>query len=107
MKVGKFLSKYVRAADIKDSGPQTVTITSVEEETVGQGEDKEDKPVLYTKELEQGIVLNRSNIRILAELLESEETDDWRGKRVEMFHDPSILFKGKRIGGIRFREANS
>lgn len=103
MKTGKFLSRYLRAADLKDSGPQTVTVASAAEETVGREDEREEKLVLYLKELDQGLVLNKVNIETLVELF-GDETDEWTGKKVELYYDPAVAYGGKRIGGVRIRE---
>lgn len=105
MKTGRFLSPFLKGEAIKASGPQTVTIKSVEVETIGRGDDAKDKAVAYFGELGQALVLNKSNIATLTELFKSDESDDWLGKKVVLFFDPSVMYSGKRVGGIRVRAA--
>jgi hypothetical protein len=33
----------------------------------------------------------------------SDNTDDWIGKQIVLFVDPSVSFAGKIVGGIRLR----
>lgn len=101
MKVGRFLSPYVRTADVKRA--QTVTVAAVEEEVIGQGEDRKPKLVAYFDELEQGAVLGAKVVLSFFAEEFGEDSDDWIGKKVVMYKDPTITFQGKRVGGIRFK----
>jgi hypothetical protein len=33
----------------------------------------------------------------------SEDTDDWTGKKIVLYNDPNVSYAGKIIGGIRVR----
>jgi hypothetical protein len=92
---GKFLSSYVRTADVKR--PQTVTVDAVESEEIGTGDDRSAKLVAYFTELEQGVVLGSK--AVLGFFVENfgEETDEWVGKEVVLYKDPSVTYKGKRV----------
>ena len=104
MKVGKFLSNYLKVSDVK--APLDVTISSVEEEIFAEGKPEEEhKLAVYFREVEQGCVLSKVGIRQLVALTGSEETGAWVGKRVTLFADPTVQFHGKPVGGLRFREA--
>jgi hypothetical protein len=103
MKIGKYVSPYLKASDVKTS--QKVTISATEAETFKDQETgkERDAIVLFFKELEQGVVASRTTLESLAELLGSDETDEWIGKSVVLYNDLNVTFKGKRTGGIRFR----
>jgi len=103
MKTGKFLSPYIRSESVKKGGAFALTVTSVEAESVGNGEDSEEKLVLYGKEVDQGLVLNKTALRTLEEITGSDDTDDWVGAKIEVYFDPDVLFSGKRVGGLRVR----
>ena len=103
MNVGKFLSSYLKADDIKD--PQVVTIAKTLAEEIGRDDTKESKLVVYFKEIEKGVVLNKTGIRTLSELFGSEDSDKWIGKKVTLYNDRNVMFQGKRCGGIRFKSA--
>lgn len=104
MKANKFLSNFVKAKDVKE--PITLTVTAVEAE---EFKDDDGSPreslVLFSKELEQGVVMSKSALAQAIEILGSDETDEWIGKRIVLFNDTSVTFKGKRVGGLRFKEA--
>ena len=100
MKFGRFMSNFIRASDVEEDTP--LTISSIEVEEVGQ--DKTEIPVLYSEELDRGIVLSSKAIKEqLVERL-GDETDAWIGKTIVVFNDKSVMYKGKRVGGIRIRE---
>lgn len=98
MKDSKFLKK-------EDCGEGIlVTMGEVKQENVAP----EDKPAemkwcLYIQESEKPLTLNTTNMQLIAQIVGSKETDDWFGKKIVLYHDPSISFGGKLVGGIRVR----
>ena len=70
-----FPSKYLKHDDIEDG--ETVTITEVKVEEVGQ--DKQEKPVVYFYEHPKGAILNVTNARAIAKVYGDEEAD-WPGR---------------------------
>jgi hypothetical protein len=65
---------------------------------------KEKRVVVYWKEDNvKPLILNTTNAQAIAEILGTEETDEWIGKQIELYHDPNVSFGGKKIGGIRVR----
>jgi len=100
VKAGKFLSNYLRAKDVR--AEQNVTISTVESETFNGDSGEREALVVYFKELEQGVVLCRTSLAQLVELF-GDETDAWIGQKAVLYNDPSVQYKGKRVGGLRFR----
>lgn len=81
-----------------------VTIKGCTEENVApESEKPERKWCLHFHEQEKPMVLNITNGAIIAEITGSENTDDWNGHKIVLFHDPSIMFGPKKVGGIRAR----
>lgn len=99
MKSSKFLKK-------EDVGEGTVcTIEGVSQENVAkEGADPEMKWCLHFTNLDKPLVLNTTNMQLIAKFLKSEDTDDWEGKKIILYDDPSVSFGGKLTGGIRVRE---
>lgn len=94
---GSFLSKD----DVP--GPLPITITSVELETVGSGKDAEKRPVAQVDGAPKPkMALNDTNWDFLVEEFDND-LDQIEGARVVVFVDPSVMFKGKRTGGLRLR----
>jgi len=99
MKSSKFLKK-------DDVGEGTVCIISgVSQENVAkEGADPEMKWVLHFTNLDKPLVLNSTNLQLIAMFLKSDDTEDWEGKKIILYDDPSVSFGGKLTGGIRVRE---
>jgi hypothetical protein len=96
-----FPSKWLKAADFDESG-SVLTIDRLEEESIGQGSDKADKWVLYFKELDKGLVLNKTNTNIIAALY-GDDTDEWDGKLVTLYAT-EVQFQGDMVDAIRVRK---
>jgi len=47
------------------------------------------------------MVLNLTNGKLIAIVTGSEETDDWIGKKITLWNDPTVSFGDKMTGGIR------
>ena len=95
-----FPSRYVKASDL-DTGPQQVAIRELAIEEIGQGKQREAKPVLYFHNRQKGLVLNVTNTRTIEDAY-GVETDDWTGKTIELFAT-KVDFKGDRVDGVRVR----
>lgn len=95
-----FPSKFLRADDFDED--QILTIASVKIETVGQGEQASEKPVVYFREMEQGLALNKTNANNITGVLGSPETDDWIGKKI-IIGQSEVEFQGKTTAAVRVR----
>jgi hypothetical protein len=103
MKVSKmFPSKYLSKDDLET--PEVFTIDSVEMDDVQTEDGKtEEKPIIYfTDDGSKPLILNRTNAEYLAESF-GQDSEEWGGKVIELYIDPSVSFGKKRIGGIRVR----
>lgn len=96
MKIGKaFPSNYIKSDDL-DGRRVVVTIDRVELEKIGDDE----KPVLYFKGKDRGLVLNKTNAATIVEITGSDDTDDWHGHPIVLFPSKTE-FQGKRVPCIR------
>jgi hypothetical protein len=93
----QFPSKYLKAGELKGKAAK-LAIDRVEVEEIADGEDK---PVLYFRGAEKGMVLNKTNALTLQEAY-GDETDEWSGQGVEVFADKT-QYAGKRVDCIRVR----
>ena len=89
-------SNWITKGDLEESGPivGTVSELSLEEFTDGA------KYALWFREMEKGLLLNVTKIKLL-ELALGDDTDYWVGGRVRMSFDPTVMMGGKLIGGIK------
>lgn len=92
-----YASKYVKAADLKGRTVR-VTIASIASESMQEGTSK---PVLYFKESDKGVVLNRTNATTLA-MAFGDNTDNWIGAAIELF-PMAVPFNGQMQQAIRVR----
>jgi hypothetical protein len=96
-------SSYLRKEDFPS--PEILTISEVcEEEVTAPGKKPKKKLIIRFEEIEKGMVCNMTNGDVLFEITGCEYPDDWVGVRVMVWHDPSVPYAGKRIGGLRLRK---
>ena len=97
-----FPSRYLKAGDdVPDEGQLVLTIRDVTLETVGQGKDAQDKPIVYFRESDKGLVCNKTNAKTLAKLL-GDDTDDWAGRRIALFVT-EVQFPADMVPAIRVK----
>lgn len=101
MKVSKFLKK----TDLGDDEEMIFTIKGVSEENVGNDDNPDIKWCLLFKETEKPMVLNWTNMQLVERATGSDNTDDWTGKRIKVWFDESVQFKGEMKGGLRIKKA--
>lgn len=99
MKESRFLKKEDCGAGI------LVTVHDCRQENLAmEGQPAEMEWCLYFSEPGvKPLVLKSTNAQIIAGFLGSTETDDWLGKKIVLYHDPSVSMRGKVVGGIRAR----
>ena len=70
-------SRYLKKDDFNPRGT-VVTINYLERQNVAPEDGpKEHKWVIFFDEMDRGLVLNATNATTIAEILASENTDDW------------------------------
>jgi len=68
-----------------------------------ENEPPEMKFALAFNECAKPLILNTTNVQVIAKILASEETDNWIGKQIVLYDDPNVSFGGRLVGGIRVR----
>ena len=92
-------SKYLKAADLNKE--KKFRIKSATDEVVGMGDDKEHKLILWFTNDDRGLVMNRTNIRVLREAF-GDTIDSWTGKIIVVY-PTSVDFRGKQVPALRVR----
>ena len=102
-KIGEMIeSKYLKQSDV--DGEVEVTIVKVGQVNVAREDQQpEMKWAIRFEEFKKPMVLNSTNIQLLAQACASEDTDDWIGKKVMIYADPNVSFGGKLVGGLRVK----
>ena len=98
-----FPSSYLKCADLGGQ-PRVVNVRTCVMEELGQGRDKEKKPVLYFDKGQKGLVLNLTNAKAIAKTY-GDDTSNWTGKPIEIY-PTQVEFKGDLVDGIRVRVAD-
>ena len=95
--------KYLKANQLTEEG--TVhTIVSCEEEPIqSQTGADEMKWVLYLSDDLKPLILNSTNINRLIAACGTDDVDEWAGKQIVVYNDPSISYGGSVTGGCRVR----
>lgn len=96
-----FPSKYLKVDDLEDND-WNVTIARTVLEDIGQGESKQTKLVIYFDGIDKGFVCNKTNASVI-EKLYGDETNDWKGKRITLWPNHDVQFKGEIVSAIRVR----
>lgn len=97
------LFKYIAGDSlVGKSVPMTIDRVVIEE-VEGQNGKKEDKLVVYFAESAKGMILNKTNAKRIAKLF-TGETDEWKGKIVELYTEPVKAF-GENHNALRVRES--
>ncbi|MFN8758850.1 MAG: hypothetical protein ACK5XA_08580 [Tagaea sp.] len=98
-------SKYLKKEDLDEyDGELAVTIVKIKQENVAKENDPEEwKWLAKFKELDKPLILNSTNLQLMAKALLSDESDDWIGQRLTLYVDPNIQFGGKIVGGLRVK----
>ena len=92
-------SKYLKAGDLDKE--KKFRIKSATDEVVGMGDDKEHKLILWFTNDDRGLVMNRTNIRVLREAF-GDTVDSWAGKII-IVYPTSVDFRGKLVPALRVR----
>lgn len=98
-----FPSKYLKADDLEE-GDLVVTINDAQFEEFPDPKTKrpDSKPVLHFEGDIKPLVLNKTNYKTISQLLGSDDTDDWTGKKIALYATEVESF-GEVTLGIRVR----
>ena len=92
----EFPSKWLKAADLKGREVKVI-MANCEKELIGDDQ----KPVLYFKGKDKGVVLNKTNGQVIADFY-GDDTADWYDQPIILF---SVMteFQGRATPGLRVR----
>ena len=100
LKNSRFLTKH------DCDPPVALTISGVEQVNVATSDQAPENRwcLLFEEDDVKPFVLNSTNGGLIQHYLGSDDSDDWVGKQITLYHDPTIQFAGKLVGGIRVRK---
>jgi hypothetical protein len=96
-----FPSKYLKADDLMGQDI-SFTVREIKIEDVGGEERGEEmRPIVYFYGLDKGLVLNKTNAGVIAQLY-TPETDMWMNKGITLY-STEVQYGGKTTLGLRVR----
>jgi hypothetical protein len=95
-----FPSNYLKASDLNGQNV-TVIMSRVAMEQIGK--DREERPVIYFRNHEKGMVLNKTNTKKISEIF-GDETDEWSGGEI-ILYPAMVEFQGDTVEALRVRHA--
>lgn len=98
-----FPTGFIDESDLPE--PKTVTIESVavEDLQLPGASTKERRVVVSFVGAKKRMVLNKTNAKRIAKM-HGKKTEDWTGKEVVLWFDPSVKFGRETVGGVRVKE---
>ncbi len=96
-------SKFLKQGDVGERGALLTVTGCIQKNVAQEGADPEMKWCLTFHENDKPMVLNSINIQICEKVFKSDNTDDWHGKQIVVYTDPTVSYGGKVTGGIRVR----
>jgi hypothetical protein len=95
----RFPSKYMKSSDL-DDGPIDATIKEIVNETIGQGDRQELKPVLSCREKDvKGVVMNLTKMEAIATIAGTDDDDEWAGVKIRL-QKGRTKYQGKTVACI-------
>jgi hypothetical protein len=79
-----FPSKFLKAEDLEGDVTLTVDRCSLEEFKDRDTGKSQSKLVVYFKDQEKGLLVNKTNFKSIAEITGEEDTDNWAGKKITL-----------------------
>jgi hypothetical protein len=94
---------YLKHEDLQGKAVR-LTIEEVANEEIKGDHGVEKKLCVKFAGKDKGLILNRTNADSIAEIAQSEDTDDWCGHQIVLYPDKT-KFGGKTVDCIRIRAA--
>lgn len=91
------LFPYIEGSMLAGKGQVAMTIKDVIKEDVGSQRGEETKVIMRFVEKDKGLILNKTNAKMLVELY-GRETNEWRGKRIYLYAKFGKWFGEERYG---------
>ena len=95
---------YLGAYSLPNGQDIVVVIDYVRrEEIVGVNGKKEYEVVAHLKNGQKPFILNKTNMKQIQKLYNAPYIEDWAGRAIQVYFDPTVVFAGKKVGGLRIR----
>lgn len=96
-------SRFLKAEDLDDE--LTLTITRVEMATLqGNKGEEQHKPIVFFQEVAKGLIINKTNWKLIAGATGEDDSDNWKGKQITLFVIDVDAF-GDVVAAIRVKKS--
>ncbi len=101
----QFNYDYLGSYSLDGKKEVVVTIDKLAQDKVtGQQGRKEDCFVVYYKEFDKPMILNRTNAKAIEKVAESGLIEDWKGVKVTLFVEKGVKAFGEVVDALRIRD---
>ena len=101
----QFNYEYLGSYSLDGKKEAVVTVSRLAQEKVtGQQGRKEDCFVVYFKEFDKGMILNRTNARAIEKVAGSGLVEDWIGVQVTLYVEKGVKAFGDVVDALRIRD---
>jgi len=101
----QFNYEYLGSYSLDGKKEAIVTVSKLAQEKVtGQQGRKEDCFVVYFKEFDKGMILNRTNARAIEKVASSGLVEDWVGVQVTLYVEKGVKAFGEVVDALRIRD---
>lgn len=95
---------YLGDYSIPQDGDLVAIIDYVaQEKVVGVGGKSEMEMVAHFSDGNKPMILNKTNMKTISKIYGTPYLEDWRGRAIQIYYDPSIKFGRETVGGLRIR----
>ena len=73
------------------------------EEVTGTGGKKEFETVAHFSDGNKPMILNKTNMKTIATIYKTPFIEEWKGRAIQIYYDPTVKFGRDVVGGLRIR----
>lgn len=73
------------------------------EKVTGVGGKTEEEVVAHFSDGNKPLILNKTNMKTIQKIYKTPYIEDWHGRKIQIYYDPTIKFGRETVGGLRIR----
>ena len=74
-----------------------------QEKVVGVGGKSEMEVVAHFSDGNKPLILNKTNMKTIQKIYKTPYIEDWKGRKIQIYYDPTVKFGRETVGGLRIR----
>lgn len=75
-----------------------------QEKVVGVGGKSEMEVVAHFSDGNKPLILNKTNMKTIQKIYKTPYIEDWKGRKIQIYYDPTVKFGRDTVGGLRIRD---